>query len=135
MRTIIGLVLAAATVVSGQGPVCPDCVAARYWQVDPGYWTAAKPDANTFPERQLGTPLPGADLGIAFSGGGTRSAAATVGQLRGLIQNDWLRRVQYMTAVSGGSWAAVPFTYFDGEDIDDLIGAFEADPNAIDPEA
>jgi hypothetical protein len=51
------------------------------------------------------------DLGIAFSGGGTRSAAATLGQLRGLREIDLLKDVKYISAVSGGSWAATPFIF------------------------
>ena len=70
-----------------------------------------------------------ADLGIAFSGGGTRSASATVGQLRGLEQNGWLSRVRYMTAVSGGSWAAVPYTYSRNASLVELLG----EPRPIDP--
>src|SRR6266576_3133183 len=89
------------------GEPCDQCTRAQYWQVDTAFWQSASPDLNSFPERQLTTPLPGSDLGIAFSGGGTRSASATIGQLRGLRQNGWLGRVRYVTAVSGGSWAAV----------------------------
>lgn len=50
-------------------------------------------------------------LGLAFSGGGTRSAAATVGELRGLAALGLLDKVRYVAAVSGGSWAAVPWTF------------------------
>jgi hypothetical protein len=52
-----------------------------------------------------------ASFGIAFSGGGTRSASASLGQLRTLHSLGWLRRARYISANSGGSWAAVPFTY------------------------
>lgn len=50
-------------------------------------------------------------FGIAFSGGGTRSATATLGQLRALADLGWLRRARYLTANSGGTWATVPYTY------------------------
>src|SRR5262245_12168821 len=76
------------------------------------YWPIALEGATTrpaFPEDAQVADRK--DFGVAFSGGGTRSAAAAVGQLRGLIQNDWLDSVRYITGVSGGSWAAVPFTY------------------------
>lgn len=49
--------------------------------------------------------------GVAFSGGGSRSAAATLGQLRGLHRTGLIQRVRYISAVSGGAWAAVPYTY------------------------
>ena len=68
-------------------------------------------------ERQLPELNDKADLGVAFSGGGTRSASATIGQLRALkrikLNNgaSLLSRVKYISAVSGGSWATLPFTY------------------------
>ncbi len=135
MRAVaIALLVCLSAGVAAQGPTCQGCVEARYWQIDPGFWTSADPDLKTFPERQLDPPLPGADLGVAFSGGGTRSAAATIGQLRGLVQNGWLERVKYMTAVSGGSWAAVPFTYYPGDALADLLGKSDADLNLLDLE-
>lgn len=51
------------------------------------------------------------DFGLAFSGGGTRAASATLGQLRGLRKKGLLKDVKYISAVSGGSWAVTPFTY------------------------
>lgn len=53
-------------------------------------------------------------FGIAFSGGGTRSATATLGQLRALDRLGWLGRARYIAANSGGTWTAVPFTYLPG---------------------
>jgi hypothetical protein len=50
-------------------------------------------------------------FGIAFSGGGTRSASASLGQLRALNNLGWLRRARYISSNSGGSWATVPYTY------------------------
>lgn len=68
-----------------------------------------------YPERddpQFRVPgLENRPLSVAFSGGGTRSAAATLGQLRALSCLGWLPSVRYISSVSGGSWAAVPFTY------------------------
>lgn len=51
------------------------------------------------------------NVGLAFSGGGTRSASATLGQLRGLKSIGLLSRARYLSCVSGGAWTAVPFTY------------------------
>jgi hypothetical protein len=71
-------------------------------------------------------------FGVAFSGGGTRSASATLGQLRALHALGLDRRLQYISAVSGGSWAAVPYTFLP-EDIDDstFLGPY-IPPQAID---
>ena len=54
---------------------------------------------------------PGA-FSVAFSGGGTRSASATLGQLRALHSLGWIDKVQYISAISGGSWASVPYTFW-----------------------
>ena len=63
------------------------------------------------------------DLGVAFSGGGTRSASATLGQLRGLRKTGLLEQVRYISAVSGGSWAATPYTYLpEGYDEELFLG-------------
>src|SRR5688500_13437767 len=57
------------------------------------------------------------NFGVAFSGGGTRAAAATLGQLRALECLGWLDRARYVSAVSGGAWAAVPYLYLDRKSV------------------
>ncbi|MEZ4473341.1 MAG: hypothetical protein R3F60_21645 [bacterium] len=55
---------------------------------------------------------PGAGhVGLALSGGGSRTAAATIGVLRTLRDAGLLGQVRVISAVSGASWCAVPFTY------------------------
>jgi hypothetical protein len=51
------------------------------------------------------------NLGFAFSGGGTRTASAALGQLRGLRHIGLLDKARYCSCVSGSSLATVPFTY------------------------
>jgi hypothetical protein len=80
-----------------------------------------------FPESDLLKDRP--DLGIAFSGGGTRAATAELGQLRGLQQLGWLSRVRYVSAVSGGGWAAIPFVY-SKQPLEDLLGTYQS-PDAL----
>src|ERR1041384_3445948 len=88
---------------------CIDCLRAQYCAIAPDDWTKSGPPS--FPEsRTMSTQHE--DFGIAFSGGGTRSASASIGELRGLKKNGWLDKVRYVAAVSGGSWAAIPFTYW-----------------------
>ncbi|MCB1676970.1 MAG: hypothetical protein KDI01_11810, partial [Halioglobus sp.] len=61
-----------------------------------------------------GGDLPDPDkplLGVAISGGGTRSASAAMGQLRALIRLGWFEDVDYLSTVSGGTWASWPFTF------------------------
>ena len=118
-----------ATVAPAAAQPCAGCVEARYWEVHPLFWQGK--DGSTTPEAGDEALKRRADVGIAISGGGTRSAAAAVGQLRGLLRNGWLSRVRYVAAVSGGSWAAVPFTYYNGSD-NDLLGPFvPLDPSNI----
>jgi hypothetical protein len=111
--TAMGLIASAA-------PPAVTRLWARYWPIPADYWLGktawTPPEKPALDGRQL------SDLGVAFSGGGTRAATATVGQLRGLQANGWLPRVRYLTAVSGGSWAAVPFTY-SSDSLDVLLGA------------
>jgi hypothetical protein len=64
------------------------------------------------PEQRAGVlkkPLP--QTAVCVSGGGTRSMAATVGQLRGLVELGLLDGVGYLSCVSGSAWAVVPYLY------------------------
>src|SRR6188472_2466948 len=121
---------AAGTIATAQTalPACANCVEARFWEINPTFWNSTTPSET--PEREKLVQLRKFDVGIAFSGGGTRSASATVGQLRGLEQNGWLAQVRYMTAVSGGSWAAVPYTYSRNISAAELLG----DTKPLDPQ-
>jgi hypothetical protein len=62
-------------------------------------------------------------VGVAFSGGGTRALSATMGQLRGLRALGVLDDVTFLSSVSGGTWAAAPYTYLPASySEDDLLG-------------
>lgn len=49
-------------------------------------------------------------LGLALSGGGYRSAIFNYGILRGLYEIGVIGKIDYLSAVSGGSWIAMPFS-------------------------
>ena len=49
-------------------------------------------------------------LGLALSGGGYRSAIFNYGILKGLHEIDVIPKIDYISAVSGGSWIAMPFS-------------------------
>ena len=71
-------------------------------------------DTFIFPEQQADHPdFIGSkgNVGICFSGGGTRSATCTHGQLKALENSGLLDHVGYISCVSGGAWAALPFTF------------------------
>jgi hypothetical protein len=59
-----------------------------------------------------GLPPPSDDLiGVAFSGGGIRSATFNLGVLQGLEKSGLLRHVDYLSSVSGGGYAASCYTW------------------------
>ena len=62
-------------------------------------------------------------IGVCFSGGGLRSASATLGQLRAMEVSGFIDDVAYMSCVSGGSWAAVPYTFTDEIDTEAFLGS------------
>lgn len=71
---------------------------------------------SSFPEQEsihLDSIGEKAEVGVCFSGGGTRSATCTHGQLKALNDFGLLDKIGYISCVSGGAWAAVPFTYLD----------------------
>lgn len=85
----------------------------KYKYVNTNVWDASAPDFQ-YPELDDGHPdsvCNKPNVGICFSGGGTRSASATHGQLRALDHLGLLDNVRYISCVSGGSWAVVPYTY------------------------
>ena len=49
-------------------------------------------------------------LGLALSGGGYRSAIFNYGILKGLYNLKVISKIDYLSAVSGGSWIATPFS-------------------------
>jgi hypothetical protein len=105
----LALLLLAGLVASAAPPPTIQ-VWARYWSIPPDLWegkTKWDPPERAALDKQANLR----DLGVAFSGGGTRAATATLGQLRALHENGWLKRVRYVSAVSGSTWAAVPFVY------------------------
>jgi patatin-like phospholipase len=71
-----------------------------------------------------------ATVGVVFSGGGSRSATLSLGQLRSLHALGFLDQINYISAVSGGSWVAVPFTYYQNDDIEVFLGDY-IQPNEL----
>ena len=72
-----------------------------------------------FEEQATGVLPVTPNTGICFSGGGTRSLSATMGQLRGLTQLGLMDSIRYIACVSGGSWASTAFTYYTSGAADD----------------
>lgn len=68
-------------------------------------------------DEELRAQQPLRDVGVCFSGGGSRALSATMGQLRGLSQaldskkTPWIDRVGTISAVSGGCWTSSLYTF------------------------
>jgi hypothetical protein len=85
-----------------------------------------------YPEREAGIVRSSEPAGVAFSGGGNRAMVAAWGQLRALVETGLIDRVDYISAVSGGSWASTAFTYYnDGARNDEEFLGRTSAPNQI----
>ncbi len=85
----------------------------------------------SYPEKKLPELKGKKNVGICFSGGGTRSASLTMGQLRGLNKIEVLNKVKYLSAVSGGSWGSVPFLFLDESISDEVFLGMYAEPDEL----
>lgn len=65
------------------------------------------------------------NLGICFSGGGSRALTCTWGQILGLTTLGVMQKSRYLSSVSGGTWAASVYTYLPDDISDeDLLGKY-----------
>src|SRR5688572_33008442 len=60
-------------------------------------------------------------LGVCFSGGGPRSFAASIGQMRALRGSKLYDLIGAISVVSGGSWFGSLFTFADHSIGDDVL--------------
>ena len=71
-------------------------------------------------------------VGVAMSGGGSRSLSAAMGQYRALRYLGVLDDVTFISSVSGGTWASAAFTYLPAEfSDDDFLGRPVLDPGKL----
>ncbi|KIG17649.1 hypothetical protein DB30_02924 [Enhygromyxa salina] len=93
--------------------------------------TALRTGAGLSVDRFIARETPG-NVGVALSGGGSRSAVASMGQLRGLHALGLLDEVRAIAAVSGGSWLSAAWTFLPREFADeDFLGPYVADPGEL----
>ncbi|MEX1364559.1 MAG: hypothetical protein AB1Z98_15640, partial [Nannocystaceae bacterium] len=72
------------------------------------------------------------NVGVALSGGGSRSASACMGQLRALHALGLLDDVRAISSVSGGSWLSAAWTFLPPDHADeDFWGPTVQDPGAL----
>lgn len=109
------------------------CVNIPTERVNLRYWPATGEPGFVYPERRNPEVwqdlLKKDDLGVCFSGGGTRASTAAAGQLRGLKEIGILPRVRYICGVSGGAWAATPYTFVEERRMCDFLEAYVAPQN------
>ncbi|HSG16533.1 MAG TPA: hypothetical protein VLE70_09445 [Anaerolineae bacterium] len=99
----------------------------RLKEVNTRLWDATRPDFSypeiDDPELKVAGLTDRPNLGLAFSGGGTRSASATLGQLRGLRAIGLLQKARYVSCVSGSSFPNTVYAYLPADqDEDHLLG-------------
>ncbi|GGI90640.1 hypothetical protein [Shewanella gelidii] len=88
--------------------------------------SAAKLEHAHFPEHStLKSEFKEKSIGIAFSGGGTRSASCTLGQLKAFHETGLINKVAYISAVSGGGWTATPYCFIKQEKLNDFFGCIQ----------
>ena len=128
------LLLVAATLIAcaiGYGQATDATINFKAWQ-------QTQDGKFTFPELEDEIVQSKADVGIAFTGGGSRAMIAALGQLAALQELGLLKDIRYITGVSGGSWATSLFSYYtpseDGARNDaELLGELAA-PDTLTPE-
>jgi predicted acylesterase/phospholipase RssA len=96
-----------------------------------------KTDNNTIDTKKTEDPWSMNLLGLAFSGGGIRSATFNLGIIQALAQLKLLRHVDYLSTVSGGgyigSWLSAQF-YRELETTKDVTEATEKKKETLSPE-
>jgi hypothetical protein len=72
------------------------------------------------------------NVGVCFSGGGSRALSAAMGQMRGLNHLGLLDQTFFISAVSGGAWASTLYTYLPAAIPDkDFLGTVVEDPHKL----
>ncbi|KAH8047045.1 hypothetical protein JL721_12257 [Aureococcus anophagefferens] len=87
---------------------CEWCASEQVWQ-NAG-------TAYAWPEDDVEAVASKPSVGVAFSGGGTRSYAASVGVAQALEALGLLSKIKYMSGVSGGSWFVSALAYDQSDD-------------------
>ena len=82
-----------------------------------------------FDERPLANRVPAHLTGLAFSGGGIRSATFHLGMLQALHDMKRLPRIDYLSTVSGGSYIAGWMLAHLGKPLDDAYGNLVQTPD------
>ena len=75
-------------------------------------WRASPDGALLYPELRLGGILAKKNVGVCFTGGGTRAMVAAFGQMRALHDLGLMNQARYISGISGGNWATHIFSWY-----------------------
>lgn len=101
------------------GEAIDNVLDARLFRRRAKYWPASGGTLTQFPEQRLAEVMKKPNIGICFSGGGSRSAVTSFGIFRGLRNLGYASKFRYTSAVSGGSWFMIPYTFLPRDISDD----------------
>ena len=125
----------AATQVPAELPECaldgaPESAPGRAPEHSPQHPSECAPDRADVESgaTRFGPPW----AGVCISGGGSRSLAAAMGELRGLEALGLLPQIGWLSTVSGGTWAGTLYNWAPAEISDaELLGPLELDPSRL----
>jgi predicted acylesterase/phospholipase RssA len=75
------------------------------------------PGSFEYPEKQYLTEKK--NVGLAFTGGGSRSYIASFGYMAALHQLNLMKEISYIGGISGGSWATMVYSYSQHDEADE----------------
>jgi Patatin-like phospholipase. len=94
----------------------------------------ATSESQQLPADQTQRPI----VGLAFSGGGIRSATFNLGILQGLAKFKLLERIDYLSTVSGGgyigSWLITWIKRASTQEVQQKLGEYESNPDTDPPD-
>lgn len=76
-------------------------------------------DVFTFPETAYPDIESKPNVGVTFSGGGSRSYTLSIGTLAAFHELDFIGNVKYIAGSSGGSWGTAVYSYYQNNSVDD----------------
>ena len=85
----------------------PTTLSTKAW-----FSSVSHPSPHFWPEQEDPALMRKPNVGVAISGGGSRSYMCALGYLRGLTDLGLMKKARYISGVSGGAWATTVYTYF-----------------------
>lgn len=123
MATASSLALVLASLLVAQSAGQSSSVVTQVWGGCTDSDPSCFPEFATLTSNTMSSPPANGMLtGLCFSGGGSRAYTAAQGQLRGLNALGLLSQFDYISSVSGGSWASSVAAFSTNADITTVLG-------------